>query len=65
MTGYRKIAIVARREKLLEETAKKMKKHLGSGKVIVLAKDVGTEEGCKSAVEKTVATFGSKFGNKK
>jgi len=57
--GYKKIAIVARRRPLLEETAEKMRPFMGpSGKILILTNDLGTEEGCKASVEDTVTEFG-------
>jgi len=47
----------------LEETAQKMKagemKMGKKGKVLILANDLSTEQGCKSSVDNTVAAFGS------
>jgi len=58
--GYKKIAIVAGRRPLLEETAEKMRPFTGpSGKILILKNDLSTEEGCKATVEDTVAAFGS------
>ena len=52
--GYKKLALVARREKELNDLAKS----LPSVQVLVLAKDLTKAEDCQAAIEKTVAKFG-------
>jgi len=61
-TGYKKICIVARRKAQLEETAKMMQKHIGSsGRIVISANDIGTEQGVQACVKDAVAAFGRKF----
>ena len=51
------VAIVARRADVLEEAAVEIGK-AGGGKVVPVAADVGTAEGCQAAFDKTVAALG-------
>lgn len=52
------VAIVARRAEVLEEAAAEIRK-AGGGKVVPVAADVATAEGCAEALDKTVAALGS------
>lgn len=51
------VAIVARRQEVLDEAAAEIAK-AGAGKVVTIAADVATVEGCKAAVDKAVAALG-------
>lgn len=51
------VAIVARRADVLEQAAAEIGK-AGSGKVVPVAADVATAEGCQAAFDKTVAALG-------
>jgi NAD(P)-dependent dehydrogenase (short-subunit alcohol dehydrogenase family) len=51
------VAIVARRQSVLDE-AKAEIQRAGNGKVVTIAADVGTAEGCKAAIDQAVAELG-------
>jgi 3-oxoacyl-[acyl-carrier protein] reductase len=52
------VAIVARRQEVLEEARAEIQK-AGSGKVVAIAADAATAEGCQQAYDQTVAALGS------
>ncbi len=51
------VAVVARRQAVLDEAKDEIQK-AGGGKVIAIAADVGTAEGCQAAFDQTVAELG-------
>jgi len=51
------VAIVARRQEKLDEAKAEIQK-AGSGKVVTIAADVATAEGCKAAFDQAVAALG-------
>jgi NADP-dependent 3-hydroxy acid dehydrogenase YdfG len=58
--GYKKIAIVARREEELNKVAKKCREN-GAKDVLVTTMDLSTVEGAITAVEQTMKHFQSQF----
>ena len=58
--GYKKIALLARREEKLAEVAEKCRK-LGANDILVLAKDLLVESSSIEAIKETVEHFGSKI----
>ena len=51
------VAIVARRQAVLDEAKDEIQK-AGGGKVVAIAADVGTAEGCQAAFDQAVADLG-------
>lgn len=51
------VAIVARRQEVLDEAKAEIRK-AGSGKVVTIAADVSTAEGCQAAIDQATANLG-------